>query len=130
VQIITNRFGRPAIDFMDNALGKWAPCNHGLGAWGGMLTENIVQGIARDLLAAAILRLEAATYPVVLHVHDEIVCESPKGEGSLDEFKYLIERAPEWVAGMPIAAKVRQGPRFAGSTWRSSMSPERSTRRR
>jgi hypothetical protein len=59
------------------------------------------------------MRLEAASYPVVLHVHDEVVSEVPINEGSADEFKYLIERLPEWAAGMPIASKVRNGPRFA-----------------
>jgi DNA polymerase bacteriophage-type len=96
-KLMTNQFDRPAVEFMDNALGQWLPCNHGTGAYGGMWTANIVSGIARDLLAAAMIRLEAAGYPVVLHVHDEIVCELPIGEGSLEEFKYLIERRPEWA---------------------------------
>ena len=49
-------------------------CRNGQGAYGGVWTENIVSGIARDLLVAAMFRVEAAGYPIVLHVHDELVC--------------------------------------------------------
>jgi len=51
--------------------------------WGGTFIENIVQGIARDHLAAALRRLEAAGYPVVLHVHDGIACEVLDGAGNV-----------------------------------------------
>jgi hypothetical protein len=101
-----------AVSFMDTALGKWGDCNYGRGAYGGLWTENIVQAIARDLLAEAMQRLEAAGYPIVLTVHDEIVAEVQANFGSLEEFKRLLVEVPAWAEGMPISAKTRQGLRF------------------
>ena len=75
-------------------------------------TENIVSGIARDLLAAAMLRVEAAGYPIVLHVHDELVCEVPIGFGSTEEFTRLMTRKPAWALELPIAASAWTGPRY------------------
>jgi DNA polymerase len=111
--IMINRFDEPAVTFMDTALGKWAPVNHGYGAYGGTWTENIVQAISRDLLAEAMVRLEAAGYPIVLTIHDEVVAEVPDKFGSLDEFKRLLITAPAWADGLPIAAKAREGARLS-----------------
>ena len=52
--------------FSDNTEGQFQDCRHGQGAYGGLWTENIVSGIARDILAEAMLRIEAAGYPIVL----------------------------------------------------------------
>jgi DNA polymerase len=106
-------YGNPTFTFLDNAGGKFTDCRFGNGAWFGMLVENIVQATARDLLAAALMRLEAAGYPVVLHVHDEAVCEAPIEFGDLEEFKRIVTIVPAWAEGLPIAAKVRNGLRFA-----------------
>jgi hypothetical protein len=92
--------------FKDNARGGWADYR----GWYGTFVENAVQALSRDLLAAAMQRLEAAGYPVVLHVHDEIVCEVPDGFGSVAEFQALMTQAP--TADLPIAAKVWTGPRY------------------
>jgi hypothetical protein len=110
-----DKFGRPQLTFMDSAEGKWAPCRHGQGAWFGLLVENAVQGTACDLLSAAMARLEAAGYPVVAHIHDEVIVEMPAGAGGLEEFRRLITTAPEWAAGWPIAAKVRESQRWSKS---------------
>jgi DNA polymerase bacteriophage-type len=107
-----NGHGNTAVVFMDNELGKWVECRHGRGAYGGTWIENAVQAVARDLFAAAMLRLEAAGYKIVLHVHDEIVAEVPDGVGSAEEFLAIITTPPAWAAGLPIAAKMRDGPRF------------------
>jgi DNA polymerase bacteriophage-type len=109
----TTKFGDLAVVFMDNASGKWTECRYGQGAYGGTWIENCVQSCARDLFAAVMPKLEAAGYPIVLHVHDEIVCEVPDGFGAVEEFHKIMVTPPAWAAGLPIAAKVRNGPRFA-----------------
>ena len=98
--------------FADNGAGQFRDCRHGQGAYGGLWTENVVSGIARDLLADAMLRIEAAGYPIVLHVHDEVVAEVPIGFGSTDEFTQLMTRKPTWALELPIAASAWTGSRY------------------
>ena len=108
------KYDQSRVIFKDASGGGWKDCNFGKGAYGGLWTENIVSAIARDLLAGAMLRLDAAGYQVVLTVHDEVVVEVPDGFGSLDEFKHLLTAKPDWVDGiLPIAAKVRESRRFS-----------------
>ena len=98
--------------FADNAAGQFTDCRHGQGAYGGLWTENVISAISRDLLADAMLRIEAAGYLIVLHVHDEIVAEVPEGFGSTDEFIHLMTRKPAWGLDLPIAAKAWSGKRY------------------
>lgn len=107
-----NERGDYSVVFMDNMLGKWIECRHGQGAYGGTWIENAVQAVARDLFAAAMPRLETAKYKIVLHVHDEIVAEVADDFGSAEEFLQILITPPSWADGLPIAAKVRNGPRF------------------
>ena len=89
------------------------------GAWGtvhtygGMLTENVVQAISRDLLVAAMFRVEEAGYPLVLTVHDEVVCETDYAFGDMDEFNAIVSGpVPPWAHGCPVAAAGWTGSRY------------------
>jgi DNA polymerase len=81
-------------------------------SYGGMLTENVVQAIARDLIAAAMLRCERAGYEVVLSVHDELLAEREIGKGDAHEFNRLMAVLPTWAAGCPVKAEGWSGPRY------------------
>ena len=89
----------PGIIFADNSKGF---TDHR--AYGGMLAENVASGIARDILAGAMIRLEASGYPIALLGDDEITAEVPIGFGSIDELTKLMTQVPDWAPGLPIAA--------------------------
>jgi DNA polymerase len=79
---------------------------------GSSVYQSGVQGAARDLMADALLRLEAAGYPIVLLVHDEFLALVPEGQGSEKEFIEIMCRAPAWAKGLPLAAEAWRGVRF------------------
>ena len=97
-----NRFGGESITFMGLGLNrKWGRIE----TYGGKLVENIVQATARDVLAHSMATLEAAGYPTVMHVHDEVITEVPYGRGSVEELCALMSRGPKWSKGLPLAAE-------------------------
>lgn len=93
---------RKALSYMGiNAITKkWERTE----AYGGSLTENVCQATARDIFAAAVVRLEDAKYPVVLHTHDEPTSEVDIGYGSVEEFEKIMEVRDAWFASWPIRA--------------------------
>jgi DNA polymerase len=79
----------------------YAHRKHRTSTWGGKLVENITQAVCRDLLAHALVELEHAGMPVVLHVHDEIVREV-ESEDELHAMQRACESPPPWATGFPI----------------------------
>lgn len=67
--------------------------------WGGKLVENIVQAVARDCLAVALLRLDAAGYAITFHVHDEIIAEAPEGS-SWEDMAEIMGQPIDWAPGL------------------------------
>ena len=81
---------------------------------GGKACENIVQALCRDLLAYAMINVEGGGYPIVLSVHDELVCETPDTpEYTVAELEKLMCSLPEWAEGFPLVAEGQELKRYA-----------------
>jgi DNA polymerase len=98
----------PDVQFMDNARGQWKSYR----GWFGTFVENVVQGTARDLLAAAIERFETRGIDVVFHCHDEVTGEVPVGSLSDETFLEILLKLPSWAIGLPLSGKVHSGPHY------------------
>lgn len=74
--------------------------------YGGKLTENIVQAIARDLLGSSMLQLEAKGYHPVCHIHDECLVEVPEenAQAYYEEMARIMGTPPEWASDLPLRA--------------------------
>ena len=98
----TNRFGNGSLKYrgVNSTTNQWG----WIETYGGKLTENIVQAIARDCLAHTLLALDRNGYPTVFHVHDEVVCEVPKQEGpeALKRIQKIFADVPDWAEGLPL----------------------------
>ena len=69
--------------------------------YGGKLTENIVQSIARDILGVIILRAYERGYDIVFHIHDEIVVEAHEGQ-TLQAIEAMFSEPIHWCPGLPL----------------------------
>lgn len=100
----TNRFGQKAVKYkgLDQIAKKW----WWIDSYGGKFVENIVQAIARDLLAYSMQQLDKAGFSIVMHVHDEIVAEvdKSKGEELLEQMCRIMGTEVPWAIGLPLKA--------------------------
>ncbi|EHQ3257606.1 DNA polymerase I [Salmonella enterica] len=82
--------------------------------YGGKLAENVTQALCRDLLAYALVNVDAAGWPIILHVHDEIVTEVPnEPEYNVAKLEEMMCALPSWAAGFPLAAEGAELMRYA-----------------
>ena len=81
-------------------------------AFGGLLTENICQALARDLLVEAMFKVEAENLPVVFTVHDEIVAQTRRP--AVETLTQIMGDRPTWASeiGVPVVAECWQGDRY------------------
>ena len=94
-----NRFGGESIVYEGIVVGnKWDKIE----SYGGKFVENIVQAIARDILAEAMMRLEKKGFNIVMHIHDEVVIESDSS--SIEEVNQIMSFVPEWAPGLILDA--------------------------
>lgn len=91
-------------------MGQWKTID----AFGGLLTENVVMGIQRDLMTEAMFKCEANDMPIVLNVHDEIVVEVPESRADLKALIQIMTDSPQWARQLqiPVAAEGWVGDRY------------------
>ena len=94
-----NQFGRPAIHYytVGQQTRKWEITS----TYGGKMTENIVQAIARDCLAETLRRIDARGLQVVFHVHDEVIIDAPM-ETTVEEICQLMAEPISWAPGLVL----------------------------
>jgi DNA polymerase len=100
-KLMLNKFGREGLTYEGiGTTKKWERIE----TYGPKIVENIVQAASRDLLAEAMLRLDKAGFAIVAHVHDEVICEVPVGESSVEEVCSIMSESPKWSEGLPLDA--------------------------
>jgi DNA polymerase I - 3''-5'' exonuclease and polymerase domains len=100
-KLITNKFGREGLTYEGiGSTKKWERIE----TYGPKIVENIIQAIARDILAEAMLRLDNAGFNIVAHVHDEVICELPIGQSSVEEVCNIMSQPVPWAKELPLKA--------------------------
>ena len=96
------KYGRDGVTYegTDQTTKKWGRIK----TYGPKLVENIVQAVARDCLAVAMLRLDDAGYEINMHVHDEVILNVPKDNDCLDEVNAIMGLPIKWAPGLPLRA--------------------------
>lgn len=93
---------------IDSVTRKWGKQQ----TYGGKLVENLVQGMARDLMCHSMDNVINEGYQLLFHVHDQIICQHPE-DNVLEEYVSLMSETPAWAAGIPVSAEGKVCKRFS-----------------
>lgn len=87
-------------------LSRFGKSRH-VAIFAGHLAENYAQALARDVFSDMMLRVEAAGIPIIMHVHDEMVCEVPEAQAEelLAKMLAIMHTPPDWIPDLPVAAE-------------------------
>ena len=110
VRLGRNKFSQACVEYHSYEGGHYTIDN----TYGGKLCENIVQGIARDILRDAMLRLDRAGEEIVLTIHDEVITEIGKKKPvkKLATIEDLLTINPSWAKKMPLNVEGWTGKRY------------------
>ena len=77
--------------------------------WGGSLTENITQAMARDCFMSAVRRISDSGIPVIMRVHDEVVCCVKNSEADIAKEKIaaIMKTPPTWAPNLPLSSDTK-----------------------
>lgn len=97
-----NQWGKPSIAYLgvNQKTKQWSEIE----TYGGKIVENIIQAIARDCLSVAIENLEAAGFPIIFHIHDEVVIDCPADKADLDTVVKIMAQPIPWAPDLPLNA--------------------------
>ena len=107
-RVVQTDWGTPKVEFTGFFNGKAVA----EGLYGGLITQNICQAVARDLLCNGMLVAEENGYLVVLHCHDEAVSMMKDGIGSMGDYIDQLCKIPFWAKGLPLAAEGEESLRY------------------
>jgi len=103
--LTVNQWGNPSIKYMgvNPDTKKWGWVD----TYGGKISENIIQAIARDILARGMRRADKVGFPIVGHVHDEVIAEieNLSVDFVLDQLCNILAEPVPWAPGLPLPAE-------------------------
>jgi DNA polymerase len=94
----SEREKQPAVTVLGTSGGKLMR----YALYGGLLMENIIQALARDILVHGMHNAERLGYATIMHVHDEVIAEVPRGWGDEAEFKAALLDLEPWCTDLPL----------------------------